>query len=62
MSVYKRNDVTKDGRAWVFQINYATYEGKKKRYTSKNIKQKKKQKKARIFLKWRKRNYKEEKL
>ena len=34
MSVHKRKDVTKDGRSWVFQISYTTYDGKK-RYTSK---------------------------
>ena len=36
MSVHKRKDVTKDGRAWVFQISYTTYDGKK-RYTSKVV-------------------------
>ncbi len=51
MSVYKRNDVTKDGRAWVFQINYATYEGKKKRYTSKKYKTKKEAKESEDIFK-----------
>lgn len=61
MSVHKRKDVTKDGRAWVFQISYTTYDDKK-RYTSKNIKPERKRKKMKIFLKWRKRNYKEGRL
>lgn len=40
MSVHKRKDVNKDGRAWVFQISYTTYDGKK-RYTSKKYKTRK---------------------
>ena len=51
MSVYKRKDVTKDGRAWVFQISYTTYEGKKKRYTSKKYKTRKEAKESEDIFK-----------
>ena len=41
MSVHKRKDMTKDGRAWVFQISYITYEGNKKGSESHDFSEKK---------------------